>query len=194
MNESTDYEYDVFFSYKRHGLTAEWTRKVQEYLTLWLSEEMRRPVTMFVDVQTIEIGDRWPDALRDGLVLSRCMVSVWSPLYFQSSWCVSEWKSFLEREKLINVGSHGLIAPVRFHDGEHFPPEAQRIQSLDLTSYASALPAFWNSPRSLELEDKIKSLAVSVARILQRAPPFQRDWPVVEATGAIAPKIPLGRL
>ena len=27
------------------------------------------------------------------------MVSVWSPLYFQSSWCVSEWKSFLEREK-----------------------------------------------------------------------------------------------
>jgi len=100
----------------------------------------------------------------------------------------------LEREKLINVGSHGLIAPVRFHDGEHFPPEAQRIQSLDLTSYASALPAFWNSPRSLELEDKIKSLAVSVARILQRAPPFQRDRPVVEATGAIAPKIPLGRL
>jgi hypothetical protein len=149
---------------------------------------------MFVDVETIEIGNRWPDKLKEALGLSRCMVSVWSPLYFQSSWCVSEWRSFMEREKSANMVSHGLIAPVCFHDGEHFPPEAQVVQSLDLRAYASALPAFWNSPRSLELEDKIKTLAVSVGKILKAAPTFRPDWPVVEADGAIAPKIPLGRL
>lgn len=55
---------------------------------------MRRAVTMFVDVGSIEVGDRWPDMLKEGLVLSRYMVGVWSPMYFQSSWCVSEWKSF----------------------------------------------------------------------------------------------------
>jgi len=90
-----DYAYDVFFSYKRHGLTADWTNNVQKYLKLWLSEEMQRPVTIFADVDTIEIGDRWPDRLKEGLKLSRCMVGVWSPLYFQSSWCMSEWKTFL---------------------------------------------------------------------------------------------------
>ena len=193
-NEATDYAYDVFFSYKRHGQTAEWARNVQKLLDLWLSEEMRRPVTMFVDVGSIEVGDRWPDMLKEGLVLSRCMVGVWSPMYFQSSWCVSEWKSFLEREKIMNMVPHGLIAPVCFHDGEHFPPEAQQVQSLDLRPYASALPAFWKSPRSLELEDRIKTLAGSVAKILQRAPPFQRNWPIVDAAGEVAPRIPLGRL
>jgi hypothetical protein len=66
MNHAVDYAYDVFFSYKRRGLTAEWTGKVQEHLRLWLSEEIQRPVKMFVE--TIEIGDRWPDKLKDGLL------------------------------------------------------------------------------------------------------------------------------
>ncbi len=194
MNEAADYLYDVFFSYKRHRQTAGWTRNVQEQLKLWLSEELRRPVEMFVDVDTIEFGDRWPEAIKDGLRLSRCMVSVWSPLYFQSSWCVSEWKSFLEREKVTNLGSHGLIAPIRFHDGDYFPLEARQTQSLDLRDYASALPAFWSSPRSLELEEKIKILASSIAKILELVPPFQQDWPIVEAAAPSAPTIPLGRL
>jgi hypothetical protein len=194
MGEPLDYSFDVFFSYKRHELTAEWTRRVQEHLKLWLSEEMQRAITMFVDVETLEIGSRWPDKLQAAIKVSRCMVSVWSPLYFQSSWCVSEWKSFLEREKRADIVSHGLIAPVCFHDGEHFPAEAKLVQSLDVRAYASALPAFWLSPRSLELEDRIKKLAGSVAKIIHAAPAFRPDWPIVEADGAIAPRIPLGRL
>ncbi len=194
MSRLADYSYDVFFSYKRHGQTAEWTRRVHEHLKLWLSEEIGRVAEIFFDVELIETGDHWPDTLRLALTQSRCMVSVWSPLYFQSSWCLSEWRSFLHRETLANVGSHGLIAPVRFHDGEHFPPEARSVQSLDLTAYASALPAFWNSPRSLELEDKIKELAVSTAKIIRRAPSYQEGWPLMEAVPDQAPVIPLGRL
>jgi DNA-binding transcriptional regulator YbjK len=64
MGEPLDYSFDVFFSYKRHELTAEWTRRVQEHLKLWLSEEMQRAITMFVDVETLEIGSRWPDKLQ----------------------------------------------------------------------------------------------------------------------------------
>jgi hypothetical protein len=194
MNNAADYEYDVFFSYKRHRETAEWTRNVRKYLTLWLSEEIQGPVKIFVDEETIETGDRWPEKIKDGLKSSRCMVSLWSPLYFQSNWCVSEWKSFMEREKNLDLAPHGLIAPVRFHDGEHFPAEAKLVQALDLREYASALPAFWNSPRSLELEDKIKDLARSVAAILGRVPAFRPNWPVIEAAGVFPPIIPLGRL
>jgi hypothetical protein len=183
----------VFFNYKRHGQTVEWTRRVQEYLKLWLSEEIGRSAQIFFDLELLETGDRWPDKLKAGLKQSRCMVSVWSPLYFQSGWCLSEWKSFLNRETRANLGPHGLIAPVRFHDGDRFPVEARNVQSLDLTPYASALPAFWNSPRSLELEDKVKELAASTAKIINRAPLFE-DWPVVEAFAGTAPLIPLGRL
>lgn len=189
-----DYEFDVFFSYKRHSLTLEWTRSVHKRLQFWLTQELGgREAELFVDEETIETGDRWPDRLREGLQKSRCMVCVWSPAYFHSDWCVSEWKSFLEREKLLSLGSHGLIAPIRFHDGEHFPPEAQAVQWTDVEAYASTLPAFWASQRALELEDRLKELAASVAEIVKRAPPFQ-EWPVIDSKGFAPPKIELAKL
>jgi hypothetical protein len=189
-----DYEYDVFFSYKRHGLTLEWTRGVHRRLQFWLSQEVGRETSLFVDEDCIETGDRWPERLQESLKLSRCMVCVWSPLYFQSDWCVSEWRSFLAREKRLNLTSHGLIAPVRFHDGEHFPEEAREIQWTDVASYTYTVPAFWASQRALELEDRLKELARSLAKIVKGAPPFAPDWPIVQVPAPGGGKIELARL
>ena len=189
-----DYAYDVFFSYKRHSLTLDWTRGVYRRLELWLSEELNRPAQMFVDEASIDTGDRWPEGLRQALKLSKCMACVWSPSYFQSNWCVSEWQSFRERERQLNRQSHGLIAPLRFHDGEHFPPDAQSVQWTDVAPYTSTVPAFWTSARALELEDRLKEYARSVARIVNGAPSFTADWPVVEAPPFPAGKIELARL
>jgi hypothetical protein len=55
-----DYQYDVFFSYKRHSLTLDWTRQVHLQLELWLGEELNRPANIFVDTAQIETGMRWP--------------------------------------------------------------------------------------------------------------------------------------
>jgi len=190
-----DYKYDVFFSYKRHSLTLEWTRGVHQRLQLFLNDEIGdRPASLFVDEDCIETGDRWPEKLRESLKLSRCMVCVWSPSYFQSDWCVSEWHSFLAREKRLNLGSHGLIAPIQYHDGDHFPREAQEVQWTDVAPYTSTVPAFWASQRALELEDRLKELAHSVAKIVKSAPPFAPDWPIVEAQAAGSGKIELARL
>jgi hypothetical protein len=190
-----DYEYDVFFSYKRHRLTLDWMSGVHKRLQLWLQEEIPdREVKVFVDEDNIETGDCWPEKLKDALKLSRCMVCVWSPSYFRSSWCVSEWMSFLEREKRIKVRSHGLIAPIKFHDGEHFRVEAQNVQWTDVAPYTSSVPAFWTSQRAIELEDALKALAHSVSGILKGAPPFEPDWPIVEATALEAHRIRLARL
>jgi hypothetical protein len=187
--------YDVFFSYKRHGLTLEWTKGVYQRLQFWLTQELNVPeARIFVDEESIETGDRWPEKLKEALRLSRCMVCVWSPSYFQSSWCFSEWASFREREKRLNMQSHGLIAPMRFHDGEHFPPEAQAVQWTDVAPYTSTVPAFWNSPRAIELEDLLRPFARSVANIIRSAPQFEADWPVVDAQALPAAKIELARL
>jgi hypothetical protein len=149
---------------------------------------------MFVDTAQIEAGMRWPKTLQDALQTSRCMVCVWSPSYFQSSWCVSEWRSFRDREDRLGMTSHGLIAPLRFHDGEHFPPEAQAVQQRDVSLYTSTLPAFWTSPHALDLEKELKSFAREVSRIVASAPPFSADWPIANHDGFPAPKIELGRL
>ncbi len=192
---ASDYKYDVFFSYKRHDLTINWMREVSKRLELWLTESLGdREAKVFVDEADVEIGDRWPDRLRHAVKYSRCLVCVWTPSYFQSSWCVSEWQSFLEREKLLNIEVQGLIAPLKFHDGEHFPEEARRVGWEDVAPYASTVPAFWNSAKAIELEARLKAFAESVAQIIRRAPRFCPDWPIVESHGLAPPRIELARL
>lgn len=193
--QPSDYEYDVFFSYKRHTLTLDWTVGVHSRLRYWIEQEVGgRTVKMFIDDQSIETGDRWPEKLKDALKLSKCMICVWSPAYFQSHWCVSEWESFRERERRLKMRSHGLIAPLRFHDGEHFPEAARAIQWTDVAPYSYTVSSFWTSHRAIEFEDVLKAFAAQVARMIQNAPPFEPDWPLVEASGFTPAKIGLARL
>lgn len=184
------YEYDVFFSFKRQELTLDWNRQVYRRIEHWLGEELGgRPARVFWSEVSIETGERWPESLRLALMNSCCMVGVWLPSYFQSSWCISEWQSFLAREKELGMPSHTLIAPLKVHDGEHFPQEAKDIQCLDVVSYYSTMPAFWTSSRAMELEVKLQDLARAIARIIDRAKPFDPAWPVVELEGAAPPPI-----
>jgi|SRR5580658_1115293 hypothetical protein len=191
----TDYEYDVFFSYKKDPLITEWITNVVSRLEFWLTQELGgRPARIFIDRDHIEIGDRWPDALRHALKHSRGMVSIWSPSYFQSRWCVSEWKSFLARETMVGVETHGLIAPAKFCDGEHFPEEAQQVQLADFSGFSSTIAAFWDGNRAVEFEPSLKAFAASVAAVVRRAPAFQPDWPIQDALVTKSPTVSLERL
>jgi len=190
-----DYEYDVFFSYRREKLIEDWIVQVVQRLELWLTQELGgRPATIFFDRDSVDVGDRWPDKLREALRASRCMVCIWSPSYFQSRWCVSEWRSFLERERSLGLDTHGLIAPVKFHDGEYFPPEAASVQWADFSLYTATVRAFWDSQRAVEFDPILKGFAQSVAAVVRRAPPFRPDWPAVEAEPLPPPAVALRRL
>ena len=192
---SGEYKYDVFFSYRRKRSTLVWTRRVYGLLNHWLQEEIPdRDVRIFVDEDDIDPGERWPEKLRDALRHSRCMVCVWTPSYFRSDWCVSEWQSFREREKRLSMVSHGLIAPMRYHDGEHFPKDARDVQWTDVQPYALIQPAFWNTQGAVDLEIVLKGFAHSVAKIIGTAPPFAADWPVSEWKAPPPKKIGLARL
>lgn len=187
-----DYLYDVFVSYKRHDLTTYWVDGVIKRLAFWLTEELGgQKAKLFFDKESIEIGDPWPAKIQQGLRTSRCMVGIWSPQYFRSRWCVSEWQSFKERGQLLEKN---LIAAVRFHDGDSYPPEAKKIQQIDVRRYTSTLDGFWKTDRAVEFEDKLKELAKDLARIVLSAPPFEQDWPVVNVEGNPLPKVPMMRL
>jgi hypothetical protein len=191
----SDYKYDVFFSYRRDKLVQGWITEVVSRLRFWLTQELSVPeATLFCDQDSIEVGDRWPESLRSALASSRCMVAIWSPSYFQSAWCVSEWRSFLAREKQLSLSAHGLIAPVRYHDGEHFPVEASQVQWADFSEYTSTIAAFWNTSRAVEFEDRIKEFAGSVAALVRKAPAFRTDWPIVDAQPSLPPAVALRRL
>ncbi len=174
----TDYLYDVFFSYKRSPEIRDWTRRVHSKLKFWVGQRMDREPKFFFDEDALELGSTWPDELRRGLGVSRCMVSVLSPSYFRSDWCLAEWGTFLARKK---ITGKDLIFPMCFADGEHFPRDAYEIQHLDVREYAYTVPSFWDTPRAVDLEDKLKNLAGKLAHFISTAPEFRADWPVQPA-------------
>ncbi len=190
------YEYDVFFSYKRDPESIFWHRRVRDLLRHWLTQSLGgSKARIFMDEDAIDTRDRWKAELINGLQRSKCLVPVWSPEYFHSKWCLSEWKAFRDRESLLQIERGGLIVPIKYCDGEHFPKEAGEIQMYDFSIYTCTLPAFWETPRAVQLEREIRSFAEQLAEKVKRAPAFAPDWPAEEVMNVPGPpKISLAKL
>ena len=194
------YQYDVFFSYKRDEQSNEWHSIVASKLEFWLRKELNKPeVSIFIDTEDIETGERWRMKIEDSLKKSKCLVALLSPDYFHSPWCVSEWQTFVAREKIleelgITVG--GLIVPAIYHDGEHFPKEAMDIQAVDFSDYNSTMAFFWNSEDGYIFErDKLKAFSKDIAKTIRRAPDYREDFPIVIVDSKdIGRKVPIRRI
>jgi hypothetical protein len=122
------YEYDVFISYRRADPVGGWVQNhFFPLLEMWLCESFPpgQDPKVYID-KKIETGAEWDEALRYALLRSRCLVSVWSPQYFGRKWCLAEWRSMRERERVLRERNNPklkLVYPVKFNDGDSFPPE-----------------------------------------------------------------------
>ncbi|MCI0562444.1 MAG: toll/interleukin-1 receptor domain-containing protein, partial [Nitrososphaera sp.] len=179
-----DYKYDVFFSYKRDPHTDEWHEIVKAKIEYWLKQELKRlSIEVFFDREEISTGDFWEQKISEALKHSRCMIGIWSPLYFQSKWCMSELKSFIKREQKLCLGVKRLIVPARFHDGELFPPIAKQYQAKDFRPYASTMPFFWNTEAAWKFEQlELKAFAKDLAETIKICPDYEDDFPIEKAT------------
>lgn len=174
------YEYDVFFSYKRDPESDEWHRRLKDKIAFWLKKENQGvEARIFFDREDIRTGLRWKQKLSDALKKSKCIVCIWSPDYFKSKYCLSEWMVFEARG---NLFSTELVGSAHFCDGENFPEPAKARQSMNFEEYASTIPVFWETVRADEFEQKfIRKFAKDVAAILKAAPPFSANFPIDEA-------------
>ncbi len=141
-----DYRYDIFISYLhtnpngREAATYTWVREyVHPELERWLPESVPRghQTQVFLDDINIKIGTEWPLVLQQALQTSRCLLAVLSRQYFSSKWCLAEWNTMLEREKLLGLRTRekpsGLIYPIIFSgEEEDFDEAAKTIQQKDL--------------------------------------------------------------
>jgi hypothetical protein len=174
------YQYDVFFSYKRDPESDSWHLRVRDKLVHWLKQNLDQPdVKIFLDTEDIQTGQRWHAKLETALRTSRCIVCIWSPLYFKSKWCVSEWTSFERRGQALGLD---LVVPARYYDGEFYPNLAKQRQSLDFSDYASTMPRFWDTDHAVEFErNLLRPFARDLAASIRSAPAFDPQFPIVEA-------------
>ncbi len=188
-----DYLYDVFFSYKRDRESDAWHETVKTKLHYWLKLELQRQdVQIFFDTEDIKTGVDWRKKMADSLKRSRCILCVWSPLYFRSRWCVSEWMTFVERERVAHCD---LVVPVRYFDGESFPALATAKHSRDFSQFTSTLPMFWKTESAVDFENQIlKPFAHELAQTILNAPPYDDGFPVVEVPeDGVTPEQPIRR-
>lgn len=190
----TDYRYDVFISYRRTKLIQPWVSNYflqyfEEYLLDRLAElDYPDDPRIFFDQIDNEPGDAWPQNLANALSTSKVLVSVCSPTYFRSKWCLSEWNSFLKREQFLNIT--GLRIPVRHNDCENY---LQDIQWSDFSEYTTPATEWYQSAQAKPFYDKINEVARKVARAIIAAPPFAA-WPPVQAPDSPSPTIPQLRI
>lgn len=178
------YEFDVFLSYRRSGSgnACQWVHNhFYPLLRDCLADQVGWESRIFIDFQ-VETGRDWPDLLADTLLRSKMLVAVWSPPYFRSSWCLAEWESMEAREQALGTRdgrSTGLVYPVVFSDSENFPPSARRRQSRDLKRFSNPFPDYRGSRDYDVLYRLMQDIATEIARILENAPSWTPNWPIL---------------
>lgn len=191
------YKYDIFLSYRRSPVRDQWI--IEHFIPLFwerareeiAGETGRAPSGLFFD-QTelsdetrkgtlqqhgIEPGENWQNELREAIKASRCMVALWSPLYFHSEWCQIEWKSFAGRR--INPVHPTLLVPISVFDGDRFPSAARAAQYFNLSDFVLVGEGFKKTELYITFQQELRNLARRVARVISSAPEWE-DWPLPE--------------
>ncbi|MBF0345092.1 MAG: toll/interleukin-1 receptor domain-containing protein [Nitrospirae bacterium] len=125
----------------------------------------------------MSIGDDWSEEIKIALKHSRCLVAVLSTQYFNSSWCVSEWKSMEERESRLGCKT---IYPVTFFDGEKFPLYAKRRFPKDLSKWNLPEDHYNTTVEYLEFQREMKIITEELAIKIESVPPWRPDFPILE--------------
>lgn len=194
----SDYDIDVFISYSHSAAVEAWVKNhLYPQLKKWLDESLPEKSKVFVDYD-MPVGVTWPAVLRHKLAHAKCLVAVLSPPYFRSNWCLSEWKTMEQREVVAGLGPGssvgGLIYPIRFWDGDHFPEYALQRQRRDFINWNRDTPAFVMTRDYDDFVREVQAMANDLATIIANAPPWNAQWPVMEVPGRNAPTVVQPRL
>ncbi|HEX3782164.1 MAG TPA: toll/interleukin-1 receptor domain-containing protein [Pseudonocardiaceae bacterium] len=186
-----DYQFDVFLSYRRAGGLPDWMRNhFRPVLEECLADEMTHDPRVFLDTD-IHTGSHWPAEVERALRTSRLLLPVWTPQYFTSPWCTAEWQTMTKREEAIGLGTverpHGLIHPVVYSDWDNFPAEAKMLQCRDMKPWARPQPQFRRTELYLDFYADMQAFAGHLAKIIDVAPDWCADWPVVRPTEILRP-------
>lgn len=175
------YKYDIFISYMHDEQMEDWVHKhLLPFIRTFIGNALNRHAKIFVDRQGISAGDSWPLKLQQAIAHSRCLVPIWSPLYFHSEWCRRECAAMMHRETMLGFRTttkpYGLVAPLNVFDGQYFPKKARQVQWLDCKRFWVVGDGFRKTERYIEFQDVLRTWADDIAMIISNAPDWQADW------------------
>ncbi|MGM1065382.1 toll/interleukin-1 receptor domain-containing protein [Saccharothrix sp. Mg75] len=178
------YKYDLFISYSRYGSVRKWLQNhFHQKLVECLADQVAPAPRVYVD-WTMPSAVDWPSNLQKALHRSKIMIQLLTPPYFESQWCVAEWRSMQEREKMLGLAgsdlTQGLVYPILYSDSENFPMEGRTRSWRDFKKLAQPDLVFQESRKFNRFHREVNELARDLVQLLQQVPEWQPDWPIVE--------------
>ncbi|NUT48578.1 MAG: toll/interleukin-1 receptor domain-containing protein [Saccharothrix sp.] len=188
------YEFDLFISYARRGSVQKWLlNHFHQKLLECLADQWAPTPTVYVD-RTMARGVHWPSSLRHALRHSKVMIQLLSPQYFQSKWCLAEWHSMLERERMLGLATaerpQGLLYPILYSDSDNFPLEGKLRSWQNFKALANPDPPYQETREYVEFHREVNRVAGDLVQLLQQVPPWRPDWPDVEPPDPVLPPTP----
>lgn len=178
------YEYDVFISYAHRGSVRKWLlNHFQEKLSDCLADQMSEAPRVYVD-NSMERGTHWPSNLRKALLHSKVIVPLLTPPYFESQWCVAEFKSMVERQKSLGLGGvetpQTLIFPILYSDSDNFPPYGREFSWSDFKQFAYPDLSYQQTHDYSKFHGEVVKFAGDLAALLRQVPDWRPDWPIAD--------------
>ncbi len=178
------YKFDVFISYCRHGSVQKWLlNHFYPKFKDCLADQMAPTPRVFVD-RSMPKGVAWPEELQKALRHSKILLPLFSPPYFESNWCMAEWKSMREREKLLGLGTldnpQGLVYPILYSDSDNFPEEAKTLSRWNFKKLSTPEPVFQESRDWVLFHHQVTELAEDLVVLLKQVPDWQPNWPLIK--------------
>lgn len=192
------YKFEVFISYSRRGSVQKWLlNHFYPKLTDCLADQYAPAPRVYLD-RSMPRGVHWPSDLKKSLLCSKILIPVLTPQYFQSQWCMAEWRSMTERERLLRLAGsdipQGLLYPVLYADSKNFPDEGRERSWQDLKEFSNPDPGFQDSRDYVPFHRRVVAMAEDLVELLLQVPEWQPDWPVVDLPGPFhIPPPPLPR-
>ena len=175
------YKYDIFLSYSRKSLYEDWVNEIfLPLFKLYIEETLNRDINIFLDTASVAGGSAWQNKIKNAMVYSKCMISVWTPAYFRSQWCVKEFSVFHKRQTTLNYLTlekpEGLIIPIQLFDGTHYKEYLDLIQALDCRNYNRVGEGIKKTSRYIDFQDVLLEWIKDVANVIKSAPPWDNKW------------------
>ncbi len=173
------YQYDVFLSYSRMPIHHSWVNDIfLELFEPYLTETLNQKVRIFKDDKEIESGQDWSNRIKSALAHSKCMISIYTPAYFRSEWCVKEFAIMDYRQQQLGFTTlddpRRLILPINIFDGVHFPKYATRFQYVDFRDF------IWKGIEKtqpyIDFQRELLTWVEQVAKAINECPDWNADW------------------
>ncbi len=172
----TDYQFDVYVSYRRLEFSFQWLAEFLPLFTFWLGEALGRDAVVFFD-RALPPGSDW-DETTYALHLSRTILAICSGSYFQSRANVAEWEYFRRR-------APQSIIPVLYGREVRLPDPD--LKAADFSRFTFIGEGFRQSELYVDFQRAVQDLANTTAEKIRNAPPFQAEGPSPDFTADTTP-------